>query len=145
MNGLRATFSLMRTLSRFQLLVRRALCCAVSIAGVFAMLPAMAASTLVEEGQLLYSTAGSLGLSTPHNACSDCHFTGPPPRVDGQGSNHPQSANFAQLIQNSFLPATMFTFRLVISRASSIDSRHLTARSSVQLQRSDDIREILDA
>ena len=107
MNGLRATFRLMRTLSRFQLLVGRALCCVVSIAGVFAVLPAMAASTLVEEGQLLYTTAGSLGLSTSHNACSDCHFTGPPPRADGQGSNHPQSANFAQLIQDSFLPATM--------------------------------------
>ena len=96
----------MRLVSRFQLLVRRVLCCFVASAGAFALLPAMAASTLVEDGQLLYTTAGSLGLSSSHNACSDCHFTGPPPRADGQGSNHPLSANFAQLIQDSFLPAT---------------------------------------
>jgi uncharacterized protein YhjY with autotransporter beta-barrel domain len=85
----------------------RLVCVLLLAVSIFAADQSLAA-TLVADGKTIYTSgANPLGLSANPGACSSCHFatdqTPPPPGVlDGQGSNHPQGANFAQLIKNAF-------------------------------------------
>ena len=101
---------------------------------------AAATSTLVAEGSSAYSAADPLGTPTNPGACVSCHFTTPPTGpglLDGQGSNHPQAANFFQLIRNAFRSATSVNlglgFGVMTSYVGGLDAPGIDSPTAAQL------------